>query len=106
MEELLKTLVDAIAQQTAAIERQTAIIEQMAIASQPDEKPNLLPLSEAWPELGYRNYRQCWRKIGSHYRVGIEVIDRRSPDSPDPSYWLDVEKCLERDRTIPSRRSA
>ncbi|MBD1995029.1 hypothetical protein H6G00_00080 [Leptolyngbya sp. FACHB-541] len=66
-----------------------------------------MPLSEGWQVLGYANYRQCWRKIRSkHYRIGHEVVDRRSPHAADPEYWLDIEKCRARDSVIPAKRSA
>lgn len=73
----------------------------------PSEKrtPRICPLKEAWKELRYRSYLSCYRQIGTLYRVGIEAIDRRKITASEANWYLDIEKCLERDRSVPTKRS-
>ncbi|NEP18702.1 MAG: hypothetical protein F6J97_17680 [Leptolyngbya sp. SIO4C1] len=68
--------------------------------------PKLIKLNEAWKRLGYKNYDACLYKIRSgHYRVGKEIVDRRSPSSSRPDWYVDIEKCQARDRTLAGKRA-
>lgn len=98
----LELLLDRIA---TAFEQNNELLTKLLGERQ--SKTKVLPLSEAWKELGYSNYLQCWRKIQKgHYRIGHEVEDRRSPDSETPEYWLNIQACKERNKVIPAKRSA
>ncbi|MEM9216420.1 MAG: hypothetical protein AAGD25_18990 [Cyanobacteria bacterium P01_F01_bin.150] len=86
-----------------AFERNNDLLEQ--VLGERSSKPKAMPLSDAWKELGYNNYQQCYRKVKrGHYRLGYEVEDRRSPNAPDPQYWLDIEACRTRDKVLPAKR--
>lgn len=101
----IKDLLERLAN---AFERNNELLEKiLGERSEQLPKANIMRLSEAWKELGFKNYHQCWRSIKkNHYRIGYEVIDRRGPNDADPVYWLDIEKCRKRDREIPARKSA
>jgi hypothetical protein len=60
---------------------------------------NVVPLKNAWKRLGYVSYAACWNKVSNgHYRAGKEAIDRRKPGAQRPDWYMDIEKCQERDR--------
>jgi hypothetical protein len=66
-----------------------------------ESKPtaNVVPLKKAWERLGYVSYAACWNKVSNgHYRAGKEAIDRRKPGAQRPDWYMDIEKCQERDR--------
>ncbi|MEM9446904.1 MAG: hypothetical protein AAGA75_00035 [Cyanobacteria bacterium P01_E01_bin.6] len=95
---------DLLERLASAFERNNQLLEQLIVDRQP--KPKCMPLADAWKELGYKNYKACYRKvINGHYRVGHEVEDRRSPGAYNPEYWLDIEACRERNKVIPAKRS-
>ena len=101
--QLFERMVIALEQSAAAYQRNNELLEQLI--GERKEKPKVLPLSEAWKELGYKNYQQCYRKVRKgHYRLGHEVEDRRSPDAVDPQYWLDITACRARDKILPAKR--
>ena len=92
------------------IECQLAQLIQ-AIGQRPASR-TILPLADAAIALGYGNpenprsaYEAAYRRINTgHYRVGIEAIDRRMPGSTQACWYLDIEKCRDRDRTMAAKR--
>jgi hypothetical protein len=92
--------------QELAVQNQAQLeLIQGKLAQLTPSETKLVRLDEAWQRLGYKNYLACWRKIVSgYYRVGIEAIDRRNEDGTIPCWYLDVDKCRERDSVDPARR--
>jgi hypothetical protein len=64
-----------------------------------------LPTKTAYQVLGYVNSDSLLYAVKSGLlRIGIEVQDRRSPNSQIPRYFFDLNKCVERLQTIPEKR--
>lgn len=64
-----------------------------------------LPTELAARRLGYENAEELLQDIESGLlRVGIEVEDRRSPNSQFPDYYFNIEACHKRYRTPPEER--
>jgi mRNA-degrading endonuclease RelE of RelBE toxin-antitoxin system len=102
--ELLEELFGQLNHRLDAIEAQVQALHTRL--NDEMESPKLVKLNEAWKLLGYKNYDACLYKIRSgHYRVGKEIVDRRSPKSSRPDWYADIEKCQARDRTLASKRS-
>lgn len=69
------------------------------------EQPEVLPLNQAYAVLGYSSPKQVYSAIDSGLlRVGIEVEDRRSPDSEKARYYLNIPKCKQRLKQKPETR--
>lgn len=80
--------------------------QELMEVTQGSRKRNILPIEEAWKELGYKSYRACYDRITSGlYRVGKEAIDRRGPSAKQACWFLDIDKCRERDNQ-PARKRA
>ena len=61
---------------------------------------------EAAKILGYSNYRPLYKLIDANVlRLGIEVQDRRSPDSVNADYWFNIPACKKRLNTPPEKRA-
>lgn len=70
------------------------------------ETEKYLPTSNAWKELGYQNERQLRTDVETGLlRIGIEVQDRRTPDSQYARYYFDIEACLSRYKETPEQRA-
>lgn len=69
--------------------------------------PKSLPTKQAYKELGYEKGYQLTSRTGEGklYRPGIEVEDRRSPDSGRACYFYDIEACKKRQKLLPEKRN-
>lgn len=116
-DEWLERLTLALEQQNTLATQQAAVIEQLCEALRSTSQTpiqavdQVLPLAKAAPVLGYEDssagQQQLRRAIaGGLFRVGIEVQDRRLPNSQMPVYWLDIKKCEKRLETPPEHRGA
>lgn len=102
-EDLISLLNSIALTQAQTIERLKAIETRLQGLSI-KRTPKIAPLKDAWKVLGYKDYSACWRNVGGLYRIGHEVIDRRKPGSVNPLWYLDIEKCIERERTTSEER--
>lgn len=104
--------IEALEGQIENLSKQVAGLQSLIIqffSETQDSK--ILPLKDAAIELGCGTgspesaYRSALHLIRSgHYRVGIEALDRRTPGASQASWYLDLERCIERDRVSPARR--
>ena len=103
-----------ILEELQQIKRQLSELTRVVMEPDRSITRTILPLADAAIALGYGSpdnakgaYESAYRRIKSqHYRVGIEAIDRRMKGSNYACWYLDIEKCKERDRAIAARRSS
>lgn len=103
MNEKILPLLEAIAK------TQEQLLQAIAELKQEATHPNIMSLADAAVVLGYGdnpNGRQQLRRLisGGLLRLGIEVEDRRLPNSQMPVYWLDIDKCRKRLKSHPEHR--
>lgn len=86
----------------------TKILRQSAVKEVLDDLSKsspYLPTKTACKMLGFPNADSLRYAVKSGLlRIGVEVQDRRSPNSQIPRYFFDVAKCIDRLQTIPERR--
>jgi hypothetical protein len=66
--------------------------------------PSYLSTKEAAKELEYSKDQLLNKVRTGFYRLGKEVQDRRSQNSSRPIYYFNIEKCRNRDATLPEKR--
>ena len=65
-----------------------------------------LPTAKAYLTLGYSSQQKLRDAISDRtLRLGIEVQDRRSPDSSYASYYFNIPACIKRLNTPPEKRA-
>lgn len=65
-----------------------------------------LPTEQAYKKLGYLSYQELTKAVyNGTLRIGIEVQDRRSPDSSTARYYFNINACLKRLNTPPEKRA-
>ena len=71
----------------------------------PETKRQYYPTSQAWKLLDFDNQDQLYDAVSSGLlRLGIEVSDRRKPQSAMPRYYFNIEACQQRLAELPEKR--
>ena len=64
-----------------------------------------LPTQDAYRKLGYSSGKSLRAAVeNGTFRLGIEVQDRRSPDSVYANYYFNISACIERLNIPPEKR--
>jgi hypothetical protein len=70
-----------------------------------DGSRQFYPTSKAVGILGYDNTDQLLSAVSTGLlRLGVEVHDRRKPQSQKARYYFDIEKCKKRLTQLPEKR--
>ncbi|WP_319422175.1 hypothetical protein [Pleurocapsa sp. FMAR1] len=65
-----------------------------------------LPTKDAYRKLGYSSGKNLRTTVeNGTFRLGIEVQDRRSPDSVYANYYFNIPACIKRLNTPPEKRA-